>query len=74
MNKRLIEDKKVTPQIIEKGYKNKPLTDKQMVSNKEKSKTRVRVEHIYGFVGNSMNGQQFGYYLKPLLSLHFKID
>lgn len=56
LNKRLIEDKKVTPQIIEKGYKNKPLTDKQMVSNKEKSKIRVRVEHIYGFVENSMNG------------------
>ena len=35
------------------------LTEKdegQKASNKEKSKTRVRVEHIFGFVENSMNG------------------
>ena len=39
----------------EKGYRNKPLTDEQKASNKEKSRTRVRVEHIFGFVENSMN-------------------
>ena len=43
-------------QVIEKGYKNKPLTEEQKVSNKEKSKTRSRVEHIFGFMENSMNG------------------
>ena len=56
LEKRLIENKKVTPKIMEKGYKNKPLTEEQQISNKEKSKIRVRVEHIYGFVENSMNG------------------
>ena len=30
--------------------------DKQKESNREKSKTRARVEHIFGFVENSMNG------------------
>ena len=34
----------------------KPLTDQQKATNKEKSKIRVRVEHIFGFVENSMNG------------------
>jgi IS5 family transposase len=48
--------KKVINKVIEKGYRNKPLTDKQKASNKEKSRTRVRVEHLFGFVENSMNG------------------
>ena len=52
----LLEEKKVILQIIEKGYRNKPLTDEQKAANKEKSKVRVRVEHIFGFVENSMNG------------------
>jgi IS5 family transposase len=47
---------KVIDRVIEKGYRNKPLTEKQQADNKEKSRTRVRVEHIFGFVENSMNG------------------
>lgn len=47
--------KKVINKIIEKGYRNKPLADEQKVNNKEKSRTRVRVEHIFGFVENSMS-------------------
>ena len=35
--------------VIEKGYRNKPLTEKQIADNKEKSRTRVRVEQIFGF-------------------------
>ena len=42
--------------VHEKGYRNKPLTDKQKASNKEKSKTRARVEHVFGFMEQSMNG------------------
>jgi len=48
--------KKVVNMVHEKGYRNTPLTDEQKASNKEKSKVRVRVEHIFGFVENSMNG------------------
>jgi len=33
-----------------------PLTDQQKQNNRIKSKTRARVEHIFGFVENSMNG------------------
>jgi len=32
------------------------LTEEQKTSNREKSKTRARVEHVFGFMGQSMNG------------------
>jgi IS5 family transposase len=48
--------KEVTDCIHEKGYKNRKLTDEQKSNNKVKSKTRVRVEHVFGFIENSMNG------------------
>jgi IS5 family transposase len=46
----------VVLKIIEKGYKNNPLTDEQKASNLEKSKVRVRVEHVFGHMTNSMGG------------------
>lgn len=55
LDKELREQKKVRPQIIEKAYKNRPLTQEQKNTNKVKSKIRVRVEHVFGFVENSMN-------------------
>jgi IS5 family transposase len=42
--------------IHEKGYRNKPLTEEQKERNKKKSSLRVRIEHIFGFVENSMHG------------------
>ncbi len=48
--------KKVINKVIEKGYRNKPLTEEQKANNKEKSKVRSRIEHIFGFVENSMHG------------------
>lgn len=42
--------------VHEKGYRNKPLTEEQKASNTKKSKTRARVEHIFGFMEMSMNG------------------
>src|SRR3972149_6053420 len=56
LDARWTKKNKVINQVIEKGCRNKPLTEKQKASNKEKSRTRVRVEHIFGFVENSMNG------------------
>ena len=46
--------KKVISNVHEKGSRNNPLTDEQKARNKEKSKTRVRVEHVFGFIENSM--------------------
>jgi IS5 family transposase len=42
--------------ICEKGYKNKPLTIEQEENNHKKSKIRVRVEHVFGHMTNSMGG------------------
>jgi IS5 family transposase len=36
------------PLICEKGYRNKPLTEEQKKMNREKSRVRCRVEHIFG--------------------------
>lgn len=42
--------------IHEKGYRNKPLTEEQKKQNREKSKVRARIEHIFGYIENSMRG------------------
>lgn len=44
------------PIICEKGHRNHPLTDDQKNNNRIKSKTRCRVEHIFGFIEGAMNG------------------
>ena len=41
--------------ILEKGYKNHPLTEEQKAFNKIKSKIRCRIEHVFGFITKSMN-------------------
>lgn len=46
----------ITLNIHEKGYRNKPLSEEQKASNKEKSKVRARVEHVFGHMKNSMGG------------------
>jgi len=47
---------KMKNNVTEKGYRNKPLTEEQKANNKVKSKTRARVEHVFGFMQQSMNG------------------
>lgn len=42
--------------VHEKGYRNKPLTEKQKANNTKKSKVRARVEHVFGFMEQSMKG------------------
>lgn len=54
-HEKTIANKKMMNKVCEKGYRNKPLTEEQKSSNKEKSRTRSRVEHIFGFMENSMN-------------------
>lgn len=49
-----LKKKQVTGKICEKGYRNNPLTEEQKTSNREKSRIRVRVEHVFGFIANSM--------------------
>jgi len=53
---KVIRKHRLKNRVHEKGYRGKPLTDKQKAKNKVKSKTRVRVEHVFGFMEQSMNG------------------
>lgn len=47
--------------IHEKGYRNKPVTKRQQQRNRKKSRIRARVEHIFGFMTNSMNQMYLHY-------------
>jgi IS5 family transposase len=53
---KVIRNRKMKNRVTKKGYKNKPLTDRQIRANHKKSKTRSRVEHVFGFMEQSMNG------------------
>lgn len=46
----------ITLCVHEKGSRNKPLTNDQKEMNREKSRIRVRIEHIFGYMTNSMGG------------------
>jgi len=52
----VIIDHKMSNQVCEKGYRNHPLTTEQQANNRIKSKTRARVEHVFGFMEQSMRG------------------
>ena len=42
--------------IHEKAEKNRPLTEDQKKSNREKSRIRCRIEHIFGYMTGAMHG------------------
>lgn len=51
-----LKEKEVESQIHEKGYRNRPLTDEQKQNNRQKSRVRARIEHVFGYMTNSMGG------------------
>ncbi len=52
----LLTEKAVTSQIHERADRNRPLTDEQKESNRQKSKIRVRIEPIFGYLSQSVKG------------------
>ena len=54
----IIAKNKMVNKVHEKGYRANPLTDEQKANNTEKSRTRARVEHVFGFMENSMNSMK----------------
>ena len=50
-----LKEKNVKSKIIHRAYRNKPINQIQQKENKKHSKTRVRVEHIFGTFKTSMN-------------------
>jgi IS5 family transposase len=53
--------KEVESQIHERAYRNKPLTEDQIENNRRKSRIRVRIEHVFGFMTQSMGGLYLRY-------------
>lgn len=51
-----IENAEMINRVCEKGYRGNPLTDEQNESNRCKSSIRSRVEHVFGFMEQSMRG------------------
>ena len=54
--KKTIRKYRLKNKVHEKSYRGTPLTKKQIEENRIKSKTRVRVEHVFGFMEQNMNG------------------
>ena len=55
------QKKGIISRVNMKGYRHKAITEKQQKQNKRKSKVRARVEHIFGFMSNSMNRMYLKY-------------
>jgi len=47
--------------VNQQGYRNKAITLRQQKDNRKQSKVRARVEHVFGFMANSMNGMFLKY-------------
>jgi IS5 family transposase len=50
----ILRVKKIEGNVCAKGSRNKPLTKSQKGSNRKKSRTRSRVEHVFGFMTGTM--------------------
>ncbi len=46
-----------TSHIHERGYRNHPLTGRQKQKNRTRSRTRAKVEHVFGCMVNEMGGK-----------------
>ncbi len=55
---KMIKKYRMNNKVHQKGTRNNPLTEAQKKSNRQKSKTRARVEHVFGFIEGSMNRLQ----------------
>lgn len=51
-----LQEAECTSHVHERAYRNKPLTEEQKAANTEKSRVRVRVEHIFGHMETAMHG------------------
>src|SRR5450759_1272077 len=61
----MLAQKQVTRHIHERAYRNRPLSDEQKESNRQKSKIRARIEQIFGFMSQSMKGFYLRYIGRP---------
>lgn len=57
----LLKDWKIENKIHEKGARSRPLTREQKRHNRQKSRIRCLVEHIFGHMETSMRGPELAY-------------
>ena len=55
-SEKMLKEKNCISQVHERAYRNTPLSAEQKASNRKKSSSRVRVEHIFGHMATSMGG------------------
>lgn len=53
----LLATEEYESQIHERPYRNRPLSEEQKDLNREKSKTRAKVEHVFGYWVTNMGGK-----------------
>lgn len=53
--------KQILSKVNRKGYRHKQLSVEDEKHNRKSSKIRARVEHVFGFMANSMNGKFLKY-------------
>ena len=51
---KIILENEMINQVNERAYRNQKLTKKQKRKNKKKSRIRARVEHVFGYMEQSM--------------------
>jgi IS5 family transposase len=52
----MLAAKQVSSQVHERAYRNRPLSDAQKESNRQKSTVRARIEHVFGYMSQTMKG------------------
>jgi len=52
----MLAKKEVNSRIHERAYRNRPLSDEQKEANRQKSKVRARIEHVFGYMSQTMKG------------------
>jgi IS5 family transposase len=52
----MLAQQQVASRIHERAYRNRPLSDEQKESNRQKSRIRARIEHVFGYMSQSMKG------------------
>jgi IS5 family transposase len=53
--------KNIISKVIKQGYRYKALTKAEKKANSKNSRIRSRIEHVFGFMTNSMNGMFLRY-------------
>jgi IS5 family transposase len=52
----MLAGKQITSQIHERACRNRPLSEEQQERNRQKSKVRARIEHVFGYMSQTMKG------------------